>query len=574
MATYDASTAAEQHVSGESAAVAPRETMGKLHVEIPDDNKAQNSTQEIMSGDENTAVESSKDDASKGPPAMQPQPTTSSKGDDADKTAEEKAAKEREEWEENRKKLPRKAAVKWSDYEHFKNRYSPEDGLEIIEVLYGHPDLGGEIAQEKARRNSKRAIASRKAPSGDSRWIQRVRIESPVITPLLAHLTSCDGVINDWPSDRPRVFFRPFQTLYHTLPLMKKCVDSLENSGNTEMDLGVTLDATGHTPIIDSFFGTDIGATLFALDPTIALPQMRVYVDFVERNIIPMWDEAAGTSKQRARWCDLPMFFRPGELLFTTHGTSTSTATSKSAAQNKSNEKRAVQNVWKFISAYASEMDDIEPSDWRNARRSLKVRAYHVDFDGEKYGASDVVMDIKEYSGEKDIRSLWAYPLRFEKDRKRIETELCERGKRFLPLVREQHCHYDGWSLVFHKFGVELINSNPNAEYIDGEIMIDFKEGGRANAYMVGDVDGTYDTDTFRWYNATDPIEIKFWDSSTRVKLLGESRDLVQTEERLDNQQERAMLKRDHFLKAHNEEESWLKEYTTDLSSHFGEFKH
>lgn len=31
------------------------------------------------------------------------------------------------------------------------------------------------------------------------------------------------------------------------------------------------------------------------------------------------------------------------------------------------------------------------------------------------------------------------------------------------------------------------------------------------------------------------------------------------------------MLKRDCFLQASNEKESWLKKYTTDMSSHFGE---
>lgn len=587
MAGHQARTGADQNGTGESVAVTPKEATGKLRVDIPDNIKARCSTQDTMSGDEKTAVESSKGDSSKGPPPpapamhpppapgiqpppppeMQPQPTKSSKSDE-----EEKAAKEREEWEENRRKLPRKAAVKWSDYEHFKNRYSPDEGLEIIEVLYGHPDLGGEIAQEKTRRNSKRAIASRKAMSADNRWIQRVRIESPVIIPLLAHLTSCDGVSDDWPVDRPRVFFRPFQTLYHTFPVMKKCLEALENPGNKESDPSVALNTTDHTNIIDSFPGTSVEAVVEGLDRTIALPQLRVYVKFVQDEIIKMWDDAAGTKHQRAKWCDLPMFFRPGELLFSTHGSSATTPTSKSAAQSKTTEKRASQNIFKFTSASASIMDDFEPSDWRNARRNLTIRAYYVDFDGDRYGPSEALMNIKEYSGEKDIRSLYVYPLRYEKDaeRDRIKKELLERGKQFLRVVRERHCHYDGWSLLFHKFGHDLMtNSHRNAEYIDGEIMIDFKEGGRANPFMIGEVDRIYDLNAFLWDDDTDPIEIKFWDGSDRLKLLGESRDICQTEEDFDKLHELANLKRDHFLKAHNEEQPWLKEHTTDLSSHF-----
>lgn len=564
----------------------------KLGVDIAIEGKVQDPKQETTNGDQKHAVESSKEEPTKIPPVVSSQPTASSKTDDVDK--EKKEREEREKWEESRKKLPREAAVKWSDYEHFKNRYSPEEGLEIIEVLYGHPDLGGEISREKARRNSKRAIASRKAPASDNRWIQRVRLESAILVPLLAHLTSCDGVINDWPSDRPRVFLRPFLTFYHSFPLVKKCVEFLENigkgpgghttdfdlpgpvmvsnAGSAEPELSVDEDGTGRSSIIGSSAGTDVLEVLLAMDPTIALQHLRVYVEFMEKHIIPMWDEAAGTSKQRARFCDLPMFFRPGELLYTTHGTSTAATTSKTAAQNKSSEKRAVQNIFKLVSLNMSEIEESEPPDWRNAGRTLHVRAYHVDFDGETYGPDDTFIRLVEYAGEKDIRSLYVYPLRYDKDRRRIETELCERGKRFLPLVRERHCYYDGPSLLFSKYGDDPADSDLTSDYIDGEIMIDFKEGSRANSDLMGSVDSSYDMGASRWYDLTDPIEIKFWDGPSRLKLLGESRDITQTEEDFRKQYELSMLKRDPFVKAYVEKESWLKEYTTDLSSRFGEF--
>lgn len=591
MVSNSTNTAVDQKGAGDRPEKSSEEVPETLRVDTPTDGKVPEPKQETKNGDEKANADSSKTESTKTAPVVS-QPTASSKSDDVDKATKER--EEREAWEENRKKLTRKAAVKWSDYEHFKNRYSPEEGLEIIEVLYGHPDLGGEISREKARRNSKRAIAGRKAPAADNRWIQRVRIESAVLIPLLAHLTSCDGVINDWPSDRPRVFFRPFATFYHTFPLIRKCVEILESIGQgvgghgtdfdlhspvvaanadpAEADLDMAKSTTERASIIESSSGTNVWEVLLALDPTIALQHLRVYVEFIEKNIIPMWDEAAGTSKQRARFCDLPMFFRPGELLFTTHGTSTATTTSKSAAQNRSSEKRAVQNIFKLVSVHMSEMEDTEPSDWRNAGRTLHVRAYHVDFNGDTYGPDEVLMRVAEYAGEKDIRSLYVYPLRYEKDRKKIEAELCERGKRFLPLVRERHCYYDGSSLLFNKAGDEPTDSDLNPEYIDGEIMIDFKEGSRANPDLMSSVHSVYDMGAFRWYDLTDPIEIKFWDGPSRVKLLGESRDVTQTEEDFRKQYELSMLKRDYFVKAHEESESWLKEYTTDLSSHFGKF--
>ncbi|KAG8159498.1 hypothetical protein KVR01_010135 [Diaporthe batatas] len=556
MEANDTSIAA-QHVGFALArGETPRESKTNLHVDIPDVNKTMNSTQEITSGEEKTAVESSKDDTQK--------------NDSAKNEEEKEDAKMREVWEENRKKLARKAAVKWSDYEHFKNRYSPEDGLEIIEVLYGHPDLGGEIAQEKAQRASTTANFSRKSPSRDNRWIQRVRIESGVLVPLLAHLSSCEAASHIWPSERPRVFFRPFVTFYHTLPLMKKCIQILENSGHTPSDRGVTPNLPGDIPIIDSFSGTNITQTLFALDPEVALPQLRVYVEFVEKNIIPMWDEAAGTSKQRARWCDLPMFFRPGELLFTNLGTANQKGQSQPGSQAQSGGKHTIQNIWKFISLFVTEVEDAEPSDYRNTKRNLSIRAYHIDFDGDKFGPSECEWPyIPEYSGEKEIRSLYVYPLRYEKERERMEAELCKRGKRFLPLLRERHCYYDGWSIRYCKAIWDLDSTAPNAEYIDGEIMIDFKEGCRANPELTAFVHNDYDMDAFHWFDREDPIEIKFWDGPARLKLLGESRDISQTEEDFTKRYELTLLKHDPFIRDHNENKPWLQEYTTDLTSHF-----
>lgn len=84
--------------------------------------------------------------------------------------------------------------------------------------------------------------------------------------------------------------------------------------------------------------------------------------------------------------------------------------------------------------------------------------------------------------------------------------------------------------------------SNPRSTLgvFGGEIMIDFKEGGRAD--------------------------------STRAKLLGESTDTTQIDERFSRQHHQAMKKRDCFVQTFDEDRPWFKEYTADLSSYLGEF--
>ncbi|KAL1873039.1 hypothetical protein Daus18300_004181 [Diaporthe australafricana] len=605
MASDAASTTADQNGPGESVVVTSPEVTEKLSVhimDVPPVEKSPDPAQESEgAGDKPAEKEPSADEASKLPQEVQSKPPEpSQRGDSDDETTK---AERRKEWEENRKKLPRKAAVRWSDYEHFKNRYGPDEGLEIIEVLYGHPGLGSEVAHEEARRAAKTATASRKTPVAHDRWIHRVRIESTILIPLLAHFSSCDGAINSWTPDAPRVFFRPFVTFYHTLPLMKKCVEILENqgqgfsghmadldvqspvlatdTGHTEPALNVAENGAGHTPIIDCSTGPDIWVAMFALDHSIALQHLRVYIDFVEKNIIPLWDEAAGISKRKVRFCDLPMFFRPSELLISPLKSSAAphTDTSKPALasasalarQNRPGAKRACQNIWKMQFADMSELKWDSPIDWRNSGRTLTVRAYHVEFDGDAYGSYFGDFSIEEYAGEKDIRSLLVYPLRYEKERPEMIATLQERGKRFLSLISKGHCYYDGWSLLYNKLGANSEKVGQNAEYIDGEIMIDFKEGGRADSDLVENVTLSMspEPEGSKWSQGGDEIDIKFWADSTRTKLLGESTDTTQIEERFTRQHHEAMKKRDYFIRAFSEERSWLKEYTADLSSYF-----
>lgn len=151
------------------------------------------------------------------------------------------AAETDETWETTRSKLPLRVEVEWLDFEHFKNRYTDDDGLAIIEVLCGDYQTPQEVAKEMARRNhggqGTRVSTPKPKPrqpihvDGESMWIQRVRIQSPQLVLLLSRLT---GHCDKWATGHPRTFFQPFRAFHHYLPQLKECLRILQSRWASE----------------------------------------------------------------------------------------------------------------------------------------------------------------------------------------------------------------------------------------------------------------------------------------------------------------------------------------------------
>ncbi|TVY45131.1 hypothetical protein LSUB1_G000710 [Lachnellula subtilissima] len=286
-------------------------------------------------------IESTKDDAE-----LSDSPKKKGEKDDS-KTKEQL-------WAEKQEQIPKVVDVKWLDFEHFKNRYNPKEGLEIIEVLRGHKQLPNEITKEQKQRKAvknRNARSVRSKVNSGSTWVQRVRIQSPPIVLLLSRLTGHDDT---WSINKPQVFFRPFRTFYYFLPQVKKCLrilekrwgkanaeGSVENATAVERiqakldveikaELVIEEDAnendTGDISDPESEDGFALNDDVGPMDPeeaiageitdsVIALRNLRKYVQFVEENIMPDWEKAATNTHRRVRFLDLYMYFQPGELL-------------------------------------------------------------------------------------------------------------------------------------------------------------------------------------------------------------------------------------------------------------------
>lgn len=98
-------------------------------------------------------------------------------------------------------------------------------------------------------------------------------------------------------------------------------VKNLEEANSAEKGI-CAIDIPSNSDLWEAVFGVP--------EPVLALQHVQKYIEFVEKHIVTMWQEAASSTNHRVRFCDLPMIYRPGELLFVPK------ASARSSEKNKS----------------------------------------------------------------------------------------------------------------------------------------------------------------------------------------------------------------------------------------------
>ncbi|KAL4784388.1 hypothetical protein BJX76DRAFT_367702 [Aspergillus varians] len=463
-------------------------------------------------------------------------------GNSGDSAKKDLLIKERQlAWEENRKGLALKVEVETLDFDHFKNRYSADDGLSIIEVLQGHTDVAHDIRQGKNPHTSlKEPPPPVRLRNDTETWIQRVRIQSPQLLLLLSRLT---GHGDSWGRAGPRVFFRPFAAIYHYLPRMKECMSILEAHWSTAEGKGEA--DTSVSAAFKPLFKAEAEAEAFRpwtpvetvvgpiADSITALQHIRKYVEFVETNIVPLWDRAAGTSYRKVRFADLWMLYQPGELIYVP-AASESTATE----QVWPSPADMPQNIWRLHTIYRQEhmesfQCDIPAID---TEQNLVLWCYYIEFNGTSYEPYAKTFYIPAYEGLKDISTLQAFPLRFRKEAESLVGSKQELGKSFQMALTEKHLHYDGWTLTLEPTHSRSTDT-ANAEYVNGQVMVDFSEGHKWH-HDLGAKSESVLTAWLRvdWQCATDSLPINHYgstSSSTALEVVGKVQEIIQLEELL-----------------------------------------
>ena len=494
-------------------------------------------------------------------PVASPSPKPDAAGDQ-DTPGDDNDESRRAAWEEKRRQ---ELVADWKalDFDHFKNRYGPDEGHEIIEVLKGHPHLEQEIWRVTYNRNPRgkstrgdRWRQKSKAYSKDTEtdYIQRIRIQSPALLLLLSRLS---GIQDTWPTHKPRVFFRPFRAQYYHQPRMKQILAILERRfGKPQTNAAAAAAAAANAKVaptdgVDGALApeddsrSDAGSvdsddpqeldleeilTGDVANTVTALQHVRKYVEFVDEQIIPVWEKAQETSKRKVAFLDLWRSFRPGEILYRPPNAD-SLQGRETSSQPAS---KAHQCAWRLYGVSLDSYADYSPNDFRAKKdRDLDVYCYYIDYDGLSYLPVRWTFSIKDYDGEKDITQLPIYPLRFAKDSEKLLESFREQGRRFQAVKTKRHFFYDGWTLTHGpNTDAEDRSKRLNSEHIDSNVIVDFLEGYKAESSLSSPTfNGLSTFNDDDWPEGTDSMEIWHWKNDDHHLLDMDVQEVTQRNE-------------------------------------------
>jgi len=402
-------------------------------------------------------------------------------------------------------------------FSQFVNRFSLDEAGYAIEYLEAGTELGLEMAQEVASRRRSKVKGYEDENTGEyksrrfdgvlsnSDWIQAVRIQSQTILKALSEVTGYA-----WATE-PHTFMRPFGHLIHFHSKIKEKLVSLQADSSTASSTAERDDS---------------------LDNQDGIKHLECYVSFVENHLLPLFhqfDDASHSSPRRIRYDDLWYLFRPGELVYVPLKTLDDWKDGRKAPLPKN---AVCQNIWRLEVFEPCESDLELPLRGTDSEPESFAGLYYIDYDGSSYKPVRGEFPIKRFNGEKDIRSLEIYPIRFAASSETLKEESRRWGQHFIKCVEQRHVSYKAWTLPNDPIGRYGRNNRGNImtspELVEGDVVIDFREFFNAEPlwklnYGLG-IEGDW---TSCLQTTRDKFPILLWSDASRSKLLYQWPDIV-----------------------------------------------
>lgn len=439
--------------------------------------------------------------------------------------------------------------------------------------------------QDKAKRERKAEVVS----ASDTE-MQRIRVQSQ---PILGHLTS---LLNETDMrSTPRTFVRPFKALVYFQPKMKEILATLEEKwadvealGEEEIEGEIIADegASEEAELIDgeeeeadveaneeedcnsddydsdcdteSILSVDSNADgdiESLMDSVEALRDMRCYVDFIDKEVMPMYTRYEGSSADRVKFDDLWALFRVGDVIY------------MPAAGEVGGR---YHELWRIYRIEAPEPQTSYPSNgWEFFDDELQqldesqftISAYYVDHDGASFGAVRRKFEIEAFAGERAIESLEAYPVRYRPGHEQLLEKMCEQGRKFVGFLDDRHQQHSAWTLTRNppSNGTdpddEMLD-NPDyekmrhPEFVESDVIVDLPE-----AYQkMPDWRPRFHRPTvnkpLRSEVEDDDMPIRHWFDAGRQHRAYSQNEIVQKADGVEMRQRREGLAADAFLRA------------------------
>ena len=508
---------------------------------------------------------------------------------------------------------PKIPEVRKANFENFKNRFQDiEEPDYAIDVLVAGSGLQGQIRREKFQRgreeiarlrqdylgigsqhtSTKRPTAAEKAKRDrkndtsqpDDAYMQRIRIQSQ---PVLGHLTS---LLNETARrSTPRTFVRPFKALVYFQPKMKEALATLEEKWGDVEDLddeqSETVEISASDAVIDvaaqetgtsdeasgtpedgskdddteSLHSVDSAADEDfdgVMDSAEALRDMRCYVNFIDNEVMPLYNKYDGNSADKVRYDDLWCLFRPGDLIHMPTG-------GESGGR--------YHEIWRVYQVKVPQPDtSYRTTAWEFAdddffqsesNTAFQVSAYYIDHNGTTFGAVKRRFQIESFVGERQIDSLEIYPIRFRDDHKQLIESLQDQGRKFVSYLDDRHQQYSAWTLTRNppvgdsEPDEEILNDENydkmrHPEFLESDVIVDLTEAYQKVPDWRPDFHRPNASKSIQCEARDDEITIQHWFDGTRNSLAYAQEDIVQKGDGVEVRQRRDNLAADAFLKA------------------------
>ncbi|CAJ2512756.1 Uu.00g008750.m01.CDS01 [Anthostomella pinea] len=506
---------------------------------------------------------------------------------------------------------PKIPTVRKCNFENFKNRFHDVDEPDYaVEVLMSGPSLQGQIRREQAFRRKEdlarlrqsymlgydsvktsartpqpkrdaedRVRREKRAEAGQTNEtdIQRIRVQSQ---PVLGHLTS---LLNDTEQrSTPRTFVRPFQSLVYFQPKMKEILATLEEKwGDIEELDDIESEKVNDTPeeleIVDepsakdkesnpeakdedddveSIMSVDSNAEDLdgIMDSTEALRDMRCYVNFIDKEVMPLYNQYDGTEADRVRFDDLWSLFRVGDLIYMPAAGETT---------------GRYHEVWRIYRTEIPEPEIAYPSSgWeffademqQDKKAKFTIFAYYIDHDGNNYGAVRHKFELDSFPGERLIESLEVFPIRYRHDHNQLLESLKSQGRSFQKFLTDRHQAYNAWTLTrtppydTDKAEDEILRDEAgelmrHPEFVESDVIVDLAEAMQKNPDWRPNFHRLTANKGIRCDAEDDDMKIQQWFDGSRQSLAYAQTEIVQKTDGVEMWQRRENLNADTFLR-------------------------
>ena len=447
--------------------------------------------------------------------------------------------------------IPKLHRVKWFE---FKNIFVGDKRTYAIEVLEGPAKYWYQFGEQTRDINDSSAaddgdqnFSSTYDSGTQTRTPDRIRINSKPLRLILAHLSDSPF------SPRSVVMLRPFKLLVYYENSIRETLTKLEHKwGDVDR-----RESSEQAPLSYQNQGNEDGLLGGSkpkprieevMDSVEALRDLRCLVEFIDHDLRPTMDSLKDDSCQKVRFEDLWHIFQPGVEVYSPRGTCM-----------KDEKMQPVYNQMYQEYGRVIVVGDGRPRLKDNHDRSphafpvpkidaFKMRCYYIDYNGTTFGPMFYTFSIYPFEGEREIRSLGIYPLRFAAGASGIRDRLRKRGEKFLDFTTSQlrfchgktlTCQPDGSSLERGSGAQLKCELTSPSRLVDSEVIIDFKEVIRIFPNYAPQI--FCDLPLLFFNELDDSYPVKYWKDEERQERDHISFDRIHYDLRID-----AMLTQDY----------------------------